>query len=165
MEDNKNPNGVNNETEVVRKAAPPPMKKAKKGETSQAVLDAAKKAVVEKNTEKAKKEKREFYIPRLNRERSLYGTEFEVKLRNELNQKAIAKECAERKGINIVGIIDCASPYVIEDIEKFLKGNEAKSKDFEKMVRGALFQTKEITAAKQADQPQAQTQKEKEVLK
>lgn len=46
-------------------------------------------------TEKAKREKREFYIPRLNRERSLYGTEFEVKLRNELTQKAIAKECAE----------------------------------------------------------------------
>lgn len=46
-------------------------------------------------TDKAKKEKREFYIPRLNRERSLYGTEFEVKLRNELTQKAIAKECAK----------------------------------------------------------------------
>ena len=46
-------------------------------------------------TEKAKKEKREFYIPRLNREKSLYGTEFEVKLRNELTQKAIAKECAD----------------------------------------------------------------------
>ncbi len=46
-------------------------------------------------TEKEKKEKREFYIPRLNRERSLYGTEFEVKLRNELSQKAIAKECAD----------------------------------------------------------------------
>lgn len=46
-------------------------------------------------TEKSKKEKREFYIPRLNRERSLYGTEFEVKLRNELTQKAIAKECAD----------------------------------------------------------------------
>lgn len=45
--------------------------------------------------EKAAKEKREFYIPRLNRERSLYGTEFEVKLRNELSQKAIAKECAD----------------------------------------------------------------------
>ena len=45
--------------------------------------------------EKTKKEKREFYIPRLDRERSLYGTEFEVKLRNELNQKAIARECAE----------------------------------------------------------------------
>ncbi len=45
--------------------------------------------------EKARKEKREFYIPRLNRERSLYGTEFEIKLRNELTQKAIAKECAD----------------------------------------------------------------------
>ncbi len=46
-------------------------------------------------TENAPQEKREFYIPRLNRERSLYGTEFEVKLRNELTQKAIAKECAD----------------------------------------------------------------------
>ncbi|MEA5144449.1 MAG: helicase-related protein [Candidatus Limiplasma sp.] len=39
--------------------------------------------------------KREFYIPRLQRERTLYGSEFEVKLRNELSQKTIAKECAE----------------------------------------------------------------------
>lgn len=46
-------------------------------------------------TEKASKTKREFYIPRLNRERSIYGTEFEVKLRNELSQKAIARECAQ----------------------------------------------------------------------
>lgn len=46
-------------------------------------------------TEKAKKERREFYIPRLTRERSIYGTEFEIKLRNELTQKAIARECAE----------------------------------------------------------------------
>lgn len=46
-------------------------------------------------TEKAKKEKREFYIPQLNREKSIYGTEFEVKLRNELTQKAIAQECAD----------------------------------------------------------------------
>ena len=45
--------------------------------------------------ERELKEKREFYIPQLNRERSLYGTEFEIKLRNELSQKAIAKECAE----------------------------------------------------------------------
>lgn len=42
-------------------------------------------------TEYESKEKREFYIPRLNRERSLYGTEFEIKLRNELTQKALAK--------------------------------------------------------------------------
>lgn len=45
--------------------------------------------------EKASKEKREFYIPRLSREKNLYGTEFEVKLRNEMTQKAIAKECAD----------------------------------------------------------------------
>ena len=37
-------------------------------------------------TEKAKKEKREFYIPRMNREQNLYGTEFEIKLRNEMTQ-------------------------------------------------------------------------------
>ena len=45
--------------------------------------------------EKNDKQKREFYIPRLGRERCLYGSEFEIKLRNELSQRAIAKECAE----------------------------------------------------------------------
>lgn len=45
--------------------------------------------------EKTPKERREFYIPRLKREKSLYGTEFEVRLRNELKQKAVARECAE----------------------------------------------------------------------
>ena len=46
-------------------------------------------------SEKSKKEQREFYIPRLMREKSLYGTEFEIRLRNELRQRAVAKECAE----------------------------------------------------------------------
>ena len=45
--------------------------------------------------DKAEKEKREFYIPKLNRERNLYGSDFEIKLRNQLSQKAIAKECAD----------------------------------------------------------------------
>jgi len=45
--------------------------------------------------EKTPKQQREFYIPRLDRERTVYGSEFEVKLRNELTQKAIARECAE----------------------------------------------------------------------
>ena len=45
--------------------------------------------------EKNKKQKREFFIPQLGREKSLYGTEYEIKLRNELTQKAIAKECAD----------------------------------------------------------------------
>lgn len=44
---------------------------------------------------KFNKERREFYIPKLGRERSLYGTEFEIALKNKLTQKAIAKECAE----------------------------------------------------------------------
>ena len=41
------------------------------------------------------KEKREFYIPKLNREKSLYGTELEIRLKNELSQKAIARECTD----------------------------------------------------------------------
>jgi len=45
--------------------------------------------------EKQSREKREFYIPKRNRESSLYGTEFEIRLKNELNQKAIARECGE----------------------------------------------------------------------
>lgn len=47
------------------------------------------------NKEKAKKQKREFYIPKLSRERNLYGSEFEIRLRNQLTQKAIAKECSD----------------------------------------------------------------------
>ena len=46
-------------------------------------------------TDRLRKEHREFHIPKLERERSLYGSEFEVRLRNELTQKAIAKECAD----------------------------------------------------------------------
>lgn len=45
--------------------------------------------------ERTLKTKREFYIPRISREKSLYGTEYEIKLRNELTQRAIAKECAD----------------------------------------------------------------------
>lgn len=45
--------------------------------------------------EKASKQKREFFIPRLTHEQKLYGDEFELKIRNELSQKAIAKEAAE----------------------------------------------------------------------
>lgn len=41
------------------------------------------------------KEKREFYIPKLERERNLYGTPFELRLRNGLTQKVVARECAE----------------------------------------------------------------------
>ena len=57
--------------------------------------------------------------------RSENGKPIKITAAKSLNFANIAKECAERKGINIVGIIDCASPYVIEDIEKFLKTGDA----------------------------------------
>lgn len=46
-------------------------------------------------TDSVKRERREFVIPKAERERSFYGTEFEIQLKNKLTQKAIAKECAE----------------------------------------------------------------------
>lgn len=46
------------------------------------------------STDKIRKERREFFIPKLERERSLYGTEFEIHLRNKLTQRATARECA-----------------------------------------------------------------------
>lgn len=46
-------------------------------------------------TDKTEKQKREFYIPKLNRERNLFGSEFEIRLRNQLTQRAIARECAD----------------------------------------------------------------------
>ena len=69
-----------------------------------------------------------------------------------LNFANIAKECVERKGINLVGIIDCASPYVIEDIEKFLKTGEAYEipdggiiyKDKVCIILGSEIETSEI---------------------
>lgn len=53
------------------------------------------------------------------------GKPVKITAAKSLNFANIAKECVERKGINIVGIIDCGSPYVIEDIENFLKTGDA----------------------------------------
>ncbi len=57
--------------------------------------------------------------------RSENGKPIKITAARSLNFANIAKECADRKGINVVGIIDCASPYVIEDIENFLKTGDA----------------------------------------
>ncbi|WP_109260666.1 helicase-related protein [Hyphobacterium indicum] len=46
-------------------------------------------------TDRIRKERREFFIPKAERERSLYGSEFEIQLRNKLTQRAIARECAD----------------------------------------------------------------------
>ena len=69
-----------------------------------------------------------------------------------LNFANIAKECYEKKGINIVGIIDCASPYVISDIEEFLKTGSAYEledggiiyKDKVCILLGAEIETTEV---------------------
>ena len=62
--------------------------------------------------------------------RSENGKPIKITAAKSLNFANIAKECAERKGINVCGIIDCASPYVIEDIENFLKtGDTYELKD------------------------------------
>ena len=70
--------------------------------------------------------------------RSENGKPIKITAARSLNFANIAKECVERKGINIVGIIDCASPYVIEDIENFLKTGEA----YEIEDGGIIYQNK-----------------------
>ena len=70
--------------------------------------------------------------------RSENGKPIKITAARSLNFANIAKECVQRKGINLVGIIDCASPYVIEDIENFLRTGEA----FEIPEGGIIYQNK-----------------------
>lgn len=84
--------------------------------------------------------------------RSENGKPIKITAARSLNFANIAKECCDRKGINVVGIIDCASPYVIEDIEKFLKNGEAYEiadggivyKDKVCIILGSEIETSEI---------------------
>ena len=84
--------------------------------------------------------------------RSEQGKPIKITAARSLNFANIAKECYERKGIQVVGIIDCASPYVIEDIEEFLKTGEAYEiedggiiyKDKVCILLGAEVETSEV---------------------
>jgi len=84
--------------------------------------------------------------------RSENGKPIKITAARSLNFANIAKECVERKGINLVGIIDCASPYVIEDIENFLATGEAYEiedggivyKDKVCIILGSEIETSEI---------------------
>lgn len=84
--------------------------------------------------------------------RSENGKPIKITAARSLNFANIAKECADRKGINMVGIIDCASPYVIEDIENFLKNGEAYEiedggiiyKDKVCIILGSEIETSEV---------------------
>lgn len=51
--------------------------------------------VTEEVTDKLRKERREFFIPGSDAESSLAGSDFEIRLRNKLTQRAIARECAD----------------------------------------------------------------------
>ena len=57
--------------------------------------------------------------------RSESGKPIKITGARSLNFANIARECSDRKGIQVAGIIDCASPYVIEDIENFLNSGDA----------------------------------------
>jgi hypothetical protein len=46
-------------------------------------------------TDKVRREPREFHIPQPGKEKGFFGTEFEIRLKNKLTQRAIARECAE----------------------------------------------------------------------
>lgn len=84
--------------------------------------------------------------------RSEKGKPIKITGARSLNFANIAKECADKKGINLVGIIDSASPYVIEDIEEFLKNGEAYElekggiiyKDKVCIILGSEIETSEI---------------------
>ncbi len=84
--------------------------------------------------------------------RSENGKPIKITAARSLNFANIAKECADRKGINMVGIIDCASPYVIEDIENFLKNGDAYEiedggiiyKDKVCIILGSEIETSEV---------------------
>lgn len=70
--------------------------------------------------------------------RSKSNKPIKITAARSLNFENIAKECVERKGIQVVGIIDCASPYVIEDIEEFLRQGDA----YEIPDGGIIYQDK-----------------------
>ena len=84
--------------------------------------------------------------------RSENGKPIKITAARSLNFANIAKECVDRKGISVVGIIDCASPYVIEDIENFLETGEAYEiadggiiyKDKVCIILGSEIETSEI---------------------
>ena len=84
--------------------------------------------------------------------RSKNNKPIKITAARSLNFENIAKECVEKKGINIVGIIDSASPYVIEDIENFLSLGEAYEikdggiiyKDKVCIILGSEIETSEV---------------------
>lgn len=68
------------------------------------------------------------------------GKAVKITASRQLTFENIAKECAYRKGIDVVGIVDSASPFVIEDIEKLLESGK-----MEALRDGGLIYDKKLT--------------------
>ena len=72
--------------------------------------------------------------------RSNNGAPVKITASRNLTFENIAKECKYRKGIDIVGVVDCASPGVIEDISQLIMNGEMQTlKD-----GGLIYQDKVI---------------------
>jgi len=56
--------------------------------------------------------------------RSSKGKEVKKATANNLTFENIAFESYTRKGIDVIGVVDCLSPYVIEDIEELVDRGE-----------------------------------------
>ncbi|RCW61144.1 endonuclease Q family protein [Halanaerobium sp. ST460_2HS_T2] len=54
------------------------------------------------------------------------GSPVKITASRKLNFPNILKEAAFKKGLNIIGIIDCASPVVLNDIDKMLAAGEMR---------------------------------------
>lgn len=83
--------------------------------------------------------------------KSSSGRAVKITAAQDLTFANIAAECADRKGIDLVGIVDCASPPVIEDIEALLESGEMvplpggglRYHDRVTVITGAEFETRE----------------------
>ena len=83
--------------------------------------------------------------------RSNSGAPVKITASRDLTFANIAQECKHRKGIDIVGIVDCASPEVIDDISQLINRGEMKPlkeggliyQDKVTIILGSEIETKE----------------------
>lgn len=67
------------------------------------------------------------------------GRPVKVSASRELTFENIAKECFYKKGVDIVGIVDAASPGVIDDIESLLdSGKWWRSREAASVIKTKL---------------------------